>query len=257
MADVLSGLNLASVALAAVGAGVVNAIAGGGTLISFPALTGVGVPAVAANVTNTVALTPGYLGATLAQWKDLSDQGTRLRRLMAAGVVGGFIGALLLVSTPEKLFRELVPYLILLASALLAVQDRVRQWVTARRDGADAGGAAEGWVAAPVLAAAIYGGYFGAGLSVIILAVLGLALDDTLTRLNGLKQAIAFATNVTAALFFLFSGQVVWSAAAVMAVGALLGGVLGGRLAGRIRPKTLRLVVVTIGVIVALIYLLR
>lgn len=255
MADVLSGLNLASVALAAVGAGVVNAIAGGGTLISFPALTGVGVPAVAANVTNTVALTPGYLGATLAQWKDLSDQGTRLRRLMAAGVVGGFIGALLLVSTPEKLFRELVPYLILLASALLAVQDRVRQWVTARRDGA--GGAAEGWVAAPVLAAAIYGGYFGAGLSVIILAVLGLALDDTLTRLNGLKQAIAFATNVTAALFFLFSGQVVWSAAAVMAVGALLGGVLGGRLAGRIRPKTLRLVVVTIGVIVALIYLLR
>lgn len=257
MADVLSGLNLASVALAAVGAGVVNAIAGGGTLISFPALTGVGVPAVAANVTNTVALTPGYLGATLAQWKDLSDQGTRLRRLMAAGVVGGFIGALLLVSTPEKLFRELVPYLILLASALLAVQDRVRQWVTARRDGAGAGGAAEGWVAAPVLAAAIYGGYFGAGLSVIILAVLGLALDDTLTRLNGLKQAIAFATNVTAALFFLFSGQVVWSAAAVMAVGALLGGVLGGRLAGRIRPKTLRLVVVTIGVIVALIYLLR
>lgn len=257
MADLLSGLDLASVALAAVGAGLVNAIAGGGTLISFPALTGVGVPAVAANVTNTVALTPGYLGATLAQWKDLSDQGARLRRLMAAGVAGGFIGALLLVSTPERLFRELVPYLILLASALLAAQDRVRQWVATRRDEANGANAAEGWVAAPVLAAAIYGGYFGAGLSVIILAVLGLALDDSLTRLNALKQAIAFATNVTAALFFVFSGQVVWSAVAVMAVGALLGGVLGGRLAGRIRPKTLRFVVVTIGVIVAVIYLLR
>ena len=103
----------------------------------------------------------------------------------------------------------------------------------------------------------IYGGYFGAGLSVIILAVLGLVIDDNLTRLNALKQALAFAVNVAAATFFLFSGQVVWAAAAVMAVGALGGGNLGGRFAGRIKPQVLRAVVVTIGVIVALIYLFR
>jgi hypothetical protein len=109
----------------------------------------------------------------------------------------------------------------------------------------------------PVGLAAVYGGYFGAGLSVIILAALGLTLEDTLTRLNALKQAVAFSVNIAAAIFFLFSGQVVWSAALVMAVGALLGGVLGGKLAGRIKPAVLRWIVVVIGVIVAIIYWIR
>ena len=109
----------------------------------------------------------------------------------------------------------------------------------------------------PVFLAAIYGGYFGAGLSVIILAVLGLAIEDNLTRLNALKQSIAFAVNVAAATFFVFSGQVVWIAAGVMAIGAVLGGVLGGKLARRVQPQTLRVVVVAIGVIVAIIYLVR
>jgi len=115
----------------------------------------------------------------------------------------------------------------------------------------------EAWAVPPVFLAAIYGGYFGAGLSVIVLAVLGLVLEDTLTRLNGLKQAIAFSVNVTAAIFFVFSGQVVWLAAIVMAVGALIGGALGGRLAGRVKPSSLRRIVVTIGVIVGIIYLVR
>ena len=118
-------------------------------------------------------------------------------------------------------------------------------------------GRGEAWAAIPIFFAAIYGGYFGAGLSVIILAALGLMLDDSLTRLNALKQAVAFATNITAAALFLFSGQVVWSAAAVMAVGALVGGALGGRLAGRIRPATLRAVVVTLGILIAIIYFIR
>ena len=109
----------------------------------------------------------------------------------------------------------------------------------------------------PVFLAAIYGGYFGAGLSVIVLAVLGLVLEDTLTRLNALKQIIAFCVNLAAAVFFLFSGQIVWSAALVMMVGALVGGALGGRLAGRIKPEMLRRIVVTAGVIIALIYLVR
>jgi len=254
----LSGIEYLLVGLAAVGAGLINALAGGGTLITFPMLIFVGIPAVAANVTNTVALSPGYLGATFAQLKDLKGQERRVWLFAPASVVGGIVGGVLLLNTGEKLFRDLVPYLILLASALLAVQDPIRVWVV-RRIG-DAGSPTakrDQWATIPVGIAAIYGGYFGAGLSVIVLAVLGLVLDDSLTRLNALKQSISFSVNIAAALFFLFSGQVVWSAALVMAVGALVGGVLGGRLAGRIKASTLRWVVVVIGVAVSTIYLVR
>jgi len=245
------------IGLAAVAAGLINAIAGGGTLISFPALVAVGIPPVAANVTNTVALVPGYLGATVAQLKDLSGQKRRLQLLIPAGILGGLVGGMILLNTSEKLFSELVPYLILLASGLLAAQDVVRKWVKQRVEAAGGSTGSDTWAIGPVFLAAIYGGYFGAGLSVIILAVLGLVIEDNLTRLNALKQVLAFAVNVAAATFFLFSGQVVWTAAAVMAVGAIVGGNLGGRVAGRIKPQVLRAVVVTIGVIVALIYLFR
>jgi uncharacterized membrane protein YfcA len=150
-----------------------------------------------------------------------------------------------------------VPFLILLACALLAVQDPLRKWFLRRSGKGEGSGGSEVWSAVPVGLAAVYGGYFGAGVSVIILAVLGLVLNDSLTRLNALKQAVAFSTNVAAAIFFLFSGEVIWTAAIVMAVGALVGGALGGKLAGRIPPATLRWTVVTIGVTVALIYLFR
>ena len=245
------------VGLAALAAGAVNALAGGGTLITFPMLTAVGVPAVAANVTNTVALCPGYIGGTLAQINDLRGQWKRVWIVAPASIIGGLIGGILLLNTGEKLFTQLVPYLILLASGLLAVQDPVRAWLTRRLSQGQSTGGTEKWSWLPVGLGAIYGGYFGAGLSVIILAVLGLTIEDTLTRLNALKQIIAFSTNVAAAIFFLFSGKVLWSAAAVMAVGALIGGVLGGRLAGRVKPSTLRWIVVTIGVVVAIIYLVK
>src|SRR5574342_1199204 len=252
----LHGIDFLLVALAAVAAGAVNALAGGGTLITFPMLTFVGVPAVAANVTNTVALCPGYFGGTLAQWKDLQGQKNRLWLILPASIVGGVLGGYLLLQTGEKLFKDLVPYLILLASGLLAIQDPVRAWLT-RRMAAGQGAQLEkiNWL--PVGLASIYGGYFGAGLSVIILSALGLTMEDTLTRLDALKQAVAVAVNVAAAIFFVFSGQVVWIAALVMAVGALIGGTLGGKLAGRIKPSTLRWTVVTIGVIVAIIYLVK
>jgi uncharacterized membrane protein YfcA len=252
----LSALDLGLAALAAVAAGAVNALAGGGTLITFPTLTALGLPAVAANVTNTIALAPGHLGATLAQKKDLAGQRARVRRLVPAALLGGLAGGLLLLFTSERVFRQLVPWLILLASALLAVQDRVRAWLL-RRLGTRAHASHEALAVAPVFAAAVYGGYFGAGLSVIVLAALGLLVDDTLTRLNAAKQAIGFAANTAAAALFLFSGQVHWPAGLVMAVGAIVGGALGGRLAGRVRPATLRLVVVTVGVAVGLAYLLR
>lgn len=257
MFDVFSITDFILIALAAVAAGFINAIAGGGTLISFPALIAVGVAPVAANVTNTVALVPGYLGATFAQLKDLTGQGRRLRLLLPTAAAGGLTGGLLLLNTSEKLFSDLVPYLILLAAGLLASQDYVRKWVVQRIEASGGSASHEAWAIAPVFLAAVYGGYFGAGLSVIVLAVLGLVIDDTLTRLNGLKQIIAFSVNVAAALFFIFSGQVVWTAAAVMAVGAILGGVLGGKLARFIKPQALRAVVVAIAVIVAVIYLVR
>jgi uncharacterized protein len=253
----LTGTGLLLIALAAVAAGAVNALAGGGTLITFPMLTFVGVPAVASNITNTVALLPGYIGGTIAQSKDIKGQEKRLWYLIPAGLVGGLIGGFLLLHTGEKLFRGLVPWLILAASVLLAIQDPVKAWLTRRMSQRVPGGSHERWSALPVGLAAIYGGYFGAGLSVIILAALGLTFDDSLTRLNAIKQLISFSANLAAAIFFVFSGQVVWIAALVMAVGALIGGVLGGRLAGRVKPATLRWIVVVIGVIVSIIYFIR
>lgn len=253
----MSFIDYLLITLAAIAAGLTNALAGGGTLFTFPMLTAVGLPAVAANVTSTVALSPGYLGATLAQWKDIRTQKKRLLMFIPAGAIGGLIGGLLLLNTGEKLFRELVPFLILLASGLLAAQNPVRAWLTKRAEKQQKAAPSELLAILPVTLSAIYGGYFGAGLSVIVLAVLGLTIDDNLTRLNGLKQAIAFGTNITAAVLFVFSGQVVWSAALVMAIGALIGGSLGGRLAGRIQPNMLRKIVVTVGVIVSIIYFVR
>ena len=134
----LSGLDFILIGLAAVGAGAVNALAGGGTLITFPMLTAVGLPAVVANVTNTVALCPGYLGGTLAQANDLRDQKQRLWLYLPVGAIGGILGGLLLLYTGERIFRTIVPYLILLASALLAVQEPLRAWILHRAQSASA-----------------------------------------------------------------------------------------------------------------------
>jgi uncharacterized protein len=253
----MNGIEWAVAAAAAMAGGAVNALAGGGTLITFPVLTALGVPAVAANVTNTVALCPGYLGGLLAQRADLRGQGLRLRLLLPAAVLGGIAGGFLLLRTGERRFRELVPFLILAASMLLAFQDAVRSRLARRAGGIARSVPGPGWAVPPVMLAALYGGYFGAGLSVIFLAVLGLALRDTLTRLNALKQALSLGANLAAAVVFVFSGPVHWPVAAVMAAGAAFGGVLGGRLAGRVRPASLRRVVVSIGVAVALVYWLR
>jgi uncharacterized protein len=252
-----SGFDFILAGLAAVAAGAINALAGGGTLITFPTLIAIGMPAVEANVTNTVALCPGYLGGIFAQSKDMRGQKKRLLTLMPAAVIGGILGGFLLLHTGERLFRILVPFLILLASVLLAVQEPIRKWLVSRSGQPPGKHGADNWAILPVGFAAIYGGYFGAGLSVIVLSVLGLCADDSLTRLNASKQAISFAVNSAAALFFIFSGHVAWPIAIVMALGAVLGGILGGRLAGRIRPATLRWTVVGIGVTVAAAYLVR
>jgi uncharacterized membrane protein YfcA len=252
----LGPVELLLIALAAVCAGVVNALAGGGTLITFPTLTALGLPAVAANVTNTIALAPGHLGATLAQRRDLAGQRARVVRLIPAALLGGLAGGLLLLYTSERVFRHMVPFLILLASALLAVQEPVRAWLL-RRLGRGSHASHEALAVLPVFAASVYGGYFGAGLSVIVLAALGLLVDDSLTRLNAAKQTVGFAANAAAAALFVFSGQVHWTAGLVMAVAAVGGGAIGGRLAGRIHPGTLRAVVVSVGFVVGTVYLVR
>jgi len=241
-------------ALAAVGAGAVNALAGGGTLISFPVLVALGVPPVVANVTNAVALCPGYFGATIAQLPNLKGQRAQLLLLVPVAIVGGLAGGMILLRTGERTFTALVPWMILLASLLLAVQEHLTRFVSKRLSNRMHKRHTMILSALPIAAAAVYGGFFSAGMSVLLLAVLGLTLDDTLTRLNALKQVLAFSVNLAAAVFFLFSDKVMWSAAAVMAVGALIGGALGGKLAGKLPPAVLRWTVVVAGTCIAVVY---
>ncbi len=243
-------------ALAGVAAGLVNALAGGGSLISFPALTALGLPPLVANLTNTVALTPGYLGAAWAQRRDLGQQGPRCLWLVPLALAGGVAGGQLLLVSDERLFLALVPWLILLGSALVALQTPLRRWLSALP-------VANGTAAVPPLAgalvalAAVYGGYFGAGLSVILLGVLAITLQDSLTRLSGLKQLLALAANGGAALVFLASGRVAWPPAVALALGAVVGGGLGGRLAGRLAGESLRWWVVALGTAIGLWFLRR
>jgi len=246
--------------LAGVGAfaaGMVNALAGGGTLITFPLLTAFGLPAVVANVTNTVALCPGYFGATFAQRELLKEQANRLWLLLPAALLGGLGGAFLLLNTGERLFKGLVPWLILLASLLLAVGEPLKTWLKKKSAHRKVDKQEKLVAILPVGLAAIYGGYFGAGLSVIVLAVLGLFYNDSLTRLNALKQAIALAANTAAAVVFLFSDQVYWGVALVMMVSALAGGAAGGKLANKINASVLRWLVVGIGLVVATLYFIK
>lgn len=252
----LTPIHYGFLAIAAVAAGLINALAGGGSLITFPTLMAVGIPPVMANVTNTVALCPGHLGATLAQKKDLHGQQKRIQLLLPSAVIGGIIGGILLLNSSDQVFDRLIPFLILLAAALLAFQDTLRSWLQ-RRQGDKKGNIPEIWAVLPIALASIYGGYFGAGLGVIELAILGLFLKDNLTRLNALKQLLSLVVNVAASWFFLFSNQVYWSAAIVIAIGSLIGGLLGGKLARIISPSYLRWTVVILSIITATVYFLR
>ena len=247
----ISALDLVLLFLAAIGAGFFNALAGGGSIFTFPVLVAVGLPPVTANVTNTVALCPGYFGGVIAQRKDLAGQEGRMFALLPLAALGGIVGAWLLTRTSDAAFRDLIPFLVLGACLLLALQDRIRLML--QRRVARLGLA---WAVLPVFLAAIYGGFFGVALSVMFLAMLGLAIDDSLTRLNALKQTMSLACNVTAAVYFAVGATVVWSAAGAMAAGAMLGGWLGGRLASRVDAGTLRIVVIAIGLIVAAMFAL-
>jgi uncharacterized membrane protein YfcA len=238
---------------AALVGGACNAIAGGGSLITFPALIAGGMSPVVASLTNTVALCPGYVGAVLAQRRDMIGQRSRLMLLVPTSAIGGVLGAILLLHTADQAFSAIVPYLILIAAALLAGQNWLRSWLVARATA----GHSEAWAIAPMGLTAIYGGYFGAGMGVMMLAAFSVVLNDSLTRLNALKQAASLAINVAAACIFVVSGHVDWPIAGVMFVGSLAGGALGGLVASRIPPGVLRWTVVVLAVAVGIIYLVK
>ena len=243
--------------IAALFAGFVNAIAGGGTLITFPILLVLGVSPVTANITNTVALTPGILGGVYAQRRDLKSQKRTLLTILPISILGGILGGLILLYTNENSFRAIIPYLILIAATLLALQTPVKNWVASRTSNESLETSGKLGMFVLFFLAALYGGYFGAGLGVILMAVLGLVIDDSFTRLNVLKQAISFSINFAATLFFCFTGRVNWPFAIIMACGAIIGGMLGGKFAGKIKPNTLKWIVVSVGATVAIIFFLK
>lgn len=250
------------VAVAGLLAGGVNAIAGGGTLISFPALLATGTGAVTANITSSVGLVSGYLGGAVGYRKELAGQRSRVLRLGASAVAGGLAGAVILLVTPADSFRAVVPYLVLMSCALLAVQPRTARWVAARAaarasDGHERRGEIGPALQAGIFLAAVYGSYFGAGLGVLLLAVLGILLDDELQRLNGLKTVLAFVVNIVGVLVFLASGRVAWVFALILLVTAYLGGILGARVARKLSASTLRVAVIVLGVVVSVVLIVK
>lgn len=229
--------------VAGLAAGAVNGIAGGGTLLSFPALLAIGLTPVVANVTNTVAIWPGYLSGSLSYRGELR-RGNH-NELAVPAVLGAAIGTVLLLTAPASVFHALVPYLVLSATALLAAQPSISRALARRNPtGAPRGKAP---LLAAVFVAAIYGAYFGGGLGIILVAVLAIGLDSNIKALNGLKTLLALVVNTCALLGFVIFGPVDWTAVAVIAPASFLGGILGARLAQRMNPRTLRAAVVALG----------
>jgi uncharacterized membrane protein YfcA len=243
-------VRLAVVGVAAAAGGLVNAVAGGGSLLTFPALVACGLPAVVASATNTVAMCPGYLGATWSQRAQLAGQQTRALKLLPAAAAGGALGAFLLLHTSVAAFDVVVPFLILFAVVLLGFQQRIRARLRTLIRSEN--------VAIPIVGlASVYGGYFGAGLGVIVLSALAIVIDDLLVRLNGLKQAISLAVNLTAAVVFLVISPLDLTVVGVMATCSLVGGMIGGSIATRVSAKLLRSMVVSIGLVVSAVYFVK
>jgi uncharacterized membrane protein YfcA len=250
-----SAIDLLVVLVAAFLSGAVNAVSGGGSLIAFPAMLATGQGVVAANVGTTVGLVPGYLGGSVAYRRELRGQGRRFRVLAVTGVIGGAGGAVLLLISSEHTFDLVVPWLVFLSAGLLAAQPALARFVQKRLA---QGGRSHGLAMhASVLACALYGAYFGAGLGVMLLAALGSFVQDTLQRLNALKGLLSFVINAVATVLFAFLASVPWAATGVLAVGALAGGHFGVGLARRLGDRTLRWVTVVFGVVVGIVLLIK
>ncbi|HTU39250.1 MAG TPA: sulfite exporter TauE/SafE family protein [Acidimicrobiales bacterium] len=233
------------IALAGVGAGIFNGVAGGGSLISFPVLLALGYPALTANITNTIGIWPGYLASAAGFRNEIGDQAQRLVRLTPIALAGGVAGALLLLTTSAATFDDVVPWLVLGAAALFAAQPLLRR---ALDRGAAHPRARPVLLVVGVFAASVYGGYFGAAMGVMFLAVLGLALPVSLAHTSGLRAVLSMIVNGIAAVVFLLHGGLAWEAVGFLALGSLVGGYVGARVALRLPAPALRAVVVVIGV---------
>lgn len=233
-------------------AGVVNALAGGGTLISFPALLALGYPGLSASVTNAVALWPGYLGGVLGYRAELRGQRRRATVLSITAVAGAGAGSALLLVTPGRLFESLVPWLVGFASLALLAQPWLR-----KHFGGEAGGPPSRLVYAGVFVGGCYGAYFNGGMGVLLLTVLGMFLHDNLHRVNAVRATLALVISTVSVVAFSLFGNVQWQAVAAIAPASLAGGFLGTRLARLMSAKVLRGVVVAFGLGVALALALR
>lgn len=250
----MSALDLVVVAGVALAAGVINSIAGGGSLILFPTLVALGLGTVAANVTNSVAQWPGYLGGVAGFRGEYGGQRGRLIRFGVVAVLGGTTGSVLLLTTPSEAFDVVVPVLVLLASLLLAVQPLLTRRL--QRDEADGVRPDPAWLYGALFLATVYGGYFGGALGVILVGVLGVALHR-LKLANALKSVLSSVTATIALVVFGLFGPVDWTVVAVAAPASLIGGFLGARLATRIPTTPLRIFIVTFGVAVAIYLFVR
>ncbi len=246
----MSPLEVVAILLAGVAAGTINAVVGSGTLITFPTLLAFGIPPVTANVSNTVGLAPGSLSGAIGYRAELEGQRQRLLRLGSASLIGGVAGALLLLVLPSAAFDAIVPVLILLGCVLVILGPRISKRVTARAEAR--GGLAEHgvwWVWPAVGLAGVYGGYFGAAQGVLLMAILGIGVADTMQRHNAAKNVLAGLVNGIAAVIFIFVAHVDWGVAGLVAVGSVIGGQLGATVGRRLPPYVLRGVIVVVGIV--------
>ena len=224
-------------------------IVGSGSLITFPTLLALGYPPVLANVSNNVGLVPGNISATVAYRRELVGQRRRLVRLGSASLLGGLLGAALLLALPGGVFKAAVPLLIALASVLMALQPRLSAGRERRGARSAIGGPA---LLLGIFLTGIYGGYFGAAQGVILIAELAIFIDDDLQRLNGTKNALALSVNAVAGVFFIANTHIAWSVAGLIAAGSIIGGQVGGRLGRRLSASVLRWCIVMVGLAVAI-----
>jgi uncharacterized protein len=245
----MTASELLFLAAAGFGAGLVNGVAGGGSMLSFPALLAVGVPALAANVTSTVGIWPGYLGGVAGFRRLIAAQRDRLRPLTVVALAGAVAGAALLLVTSEDAFDAVAPWLVLAAIGLFAAQPLLARRLVAHGPAAADGRRRQTAVRlGGVFAASVYGAYFGAGLGVLLLAVLGATLPGRLTDLNGIRTVLALVVNSIAVVVFAAAAPVEWAAAGTMAATSLAGGYVGARTAARMPVPVFRGVVVALGV---------
>jgi uncharacterized protein len=244
-------LDLLALLSAGAAAGLINTVVGSGTLITFPTLLALGVPPVIANVSNTVGLAPGSLSGAWATRQGLSGQRQRVLWLGVASFLGGIVGALLLLSLPSAAFDAIVPMLIGIGCLLVVLQPFISRRLAIRRArlGAD-GGAVHGpillWLAVAVVG--VYGGYFGAAQGVLLIAILGIGLSESLQRVNAIKNVLAMIANAIAGVVFVIVSEVNWPAAIAIAIGSVLGAQVGGRV-GRKLPATIyRVIIVVVGI---------